>query len=157
VSGELFKIMTGLELTVVHYAGGGPALKAMIEGQAAMMFEPMSAAIEPIRSGKLRAIAVTTAMRSPALPDVPTLSEAVPGYEASAVTGIGVPRATPAQIVDMLNGAINAAFGDAAMQKRLAATGGSPLPGSPAEFGRLMAEETEKWGKVVRASGTKPN
>jgi tripartite-type tricarboxylate transporter receptor subunit TctC len=157
VSGELFKIMTGLELTVVHYAGGGPALKAMIEGQAAMMFEPMSAAIEPIRSGKLRAIAVTTAMRSPALPDVPTLSEAVPGYEASAVTGIGVPRATPPQIVDMLNGAINAAFGDAAMQKRLAATGGSPLPGTPAEFGRLMAEETEKWGKVVKASGAKPN
>jgi tripartite-type tricarboxylate transporter receptor subunit TctC len=157
VSGELFKIMTGLDLTVVHYAGGGPALKAMIEGQAAMMFEPMSAAIEPIRSGKLRALAVTTAVRSPALPDAPIMSEAVPGYEASAVTGVGAPKATPAEIVDVLNRAVNAAFADATMQARLAATGGSALPGSPAEFGRLMAEETEKWAKVVKASGTKPN
>jgi tripartite-type tricarboxylate transporter receptor subunit TctC len=157
VSGELFKIMTGLDLTVVHYAGGGPALKAMIEGQAAMMFEPMSAAIEPIRSGKLRALAVTTAIRSSALPDVPIMAEAVPGYEASAVTGVGVPKATPAEIIDILNRTINAAFTDATMQARLAATGGSALPGSPAEFGKLMAEETEKWARVVRASGAKPN
>jgi tripartite-type tricarboxylate transporter receptor subunit TctC len=157
VSGELFKIMTGLDLAVVHYAGGGPALKAMIDGQAQMMFEPMSASIEPIRSGKLRPLAVTTAARSAALPDVPPLGNVVPGYEASAATGIGVPRATPADVIETLNTAINAAFTDAKMQARLADTGGSVLPGSPAEFGRLLAEETEKWAKVVKASGTKAN
>jgi tripartite-type tricarboxylate transporter receptor subunit TctC len=157
VSGELFKIMTGLDLAVVHYAGGGPALKAMIDGQAQMMFEPMSASIEPIRSGKLRPLAVTTAARSAALPDVPPLGNFVPGYEASAATGIGVPKATPADVIEALNTAINAAFTDAKMQPRLADTGGSVLPGSPAEFGRLLAEETEKWAKVVKASGTKAN
>src|SRR5438552_7562111 len=103
VSGELFKIMTGINLPVVHYAGGGPALKAMIDGQAMMMFEPMSAAIEPIRAGKLRALAVTTAVRSFALPEVPTVAQSVPGYEASAVTGVGAPRSTPAEIIDGLN------------------------------------------------------
>jgi tripartite-type tricarboxylate transporter receptor subunit TctC len=152
VSGELFKIMTGLDLAVVHYAGGGPALKALIGGEAAVMFEPMSAAIEPIRSAKLRALAVTTAIRSAALREVATVGDAVPGYEASAVTGVGGPRATPAEVIELLNRAINAAFADPAMQARLAATGGSPLPGSPAEFGKLMAEETEKWAKVVKAS-----
>jgi tripartite-type tricarboxylate transporter receptor subunit TctC len=157
VSGELFKIMTGLDLAVVHYAGGGPALKAMIDGQAQMMFEPMSASIEPIRSGKLRPLAVTTATRSAALPDVPVLGDVVKGYEASAVTGIGVPRSTPADVIAALNTAINAAFTDPKMQARLADTGGSALPGSPAEFGKLLAEETEKWAKVVKASGTKAN
>jgi tripartite-type tricarboxylate transporter receptor subunit TctC len=157
VSGELFKIMTGLDLAVVHYAGGGPALKAMIDGQAQMMFEPMSASIEPMRSGKLRPLAVTTATRSAALPDVPVLGDVVKGYEASAVTGIGVPRSTPADVIATLNTAINAAFTDATMQARLADTGGSVLPGSPAEFGKLLADETEKWAKVVKASGTKAN
>jgi tripartite-type tricarboxylate transporter receptor subunit TctC len=157
VSGELFKMMTGLDLAVVHYAGGGPALKAMIDGQAQMMFEPMSASIEPIKSGKLRALAVTTAARSAALPDVPILGDVVPGYEASAVTGIGVPGSTPGDVIATLNTAINAAFADAKMQVRLADTGGSVLPGSPADFGKLLAEETEKWAKVVKASGTKAN
>jgi tripartite-type tricarboxylate transporter receptor subunit TctC len=157
VSGELFKIMTGLDLAVVHYAGGGPALKAMIDGQAQMMFEPMSASIEPIRSGKLRPLAVTTATRSAALPDVPVLGDVVKGYEASAVTGIGVPRSTPADVIAALNTAINAAFTDPTMQARLADTGGSALPGSPTEFGKLLADETEKWAKVVKASGTKAN
>jgi tripartite-type tricarboxylate transporter receptor subunit TctC len=157
VSGELFKIMTGLDLAVVHYAGGGPALKAMIDGQAQMMFEPMSASIEPIRSGKLRPLAVTTATRSPALPDVPPLGNFVTGYEASAVTGIGAPKDTPANVIATLNTAINAAFADAKMQARLADTGGSVLPGSSADFGKLLAEETEKWAKVVKTSGTKAN
>jgi tripartite-type tricarboxylate transporter receptor subunit TctC len=157
VSGELFKMLTGVEVAVVHYAGGGPALKAMVEGQAQMMFEPMSAAIAPIRSGQLRALAVTTTTRSKALPDVPAMADAVPGYEASAVTGIGAPRSTPAGIVDTLNAAINAAFADPAMSARVADTGGAPLAGSPAEFGKLLAEETEKWAKVVKFSGAKPD
>ena len=157
VSGELFKIMTRLGLPVVHYAGGGPALKAMIDGQAQMMFEPMSAAIEPIRTGKLRPIAVTTATRSPALPDVPSLGDVVPGYEASAVTGIGVPSGTPADTVETLNKAVNAAFADPTMKARLADTGGMMLAGSPAQFGQLLAHETAKWGAVVKASGAKPN
>jgi tripartite-type tricarboxylate transporter receptor subunit TctC len=157
VTGELFKMMTGVDVTVVHYAGGGPALKAMIEGQAEMMFEPMSAAIEPIRTAKLRALAVTTATRSQALPDVPVMGDFVPGYEASAVTGIGVPKATPAEIVDRLNKEINAAFADPKMQARLADTGGAVLPGSPADFEKLIAGEIEKWGKVIKFSGTKPN
>ena len=120
-----------------------------------VMFEPMSAAIVPIRIGKLRALAVTTAKRSPALPDVPTVAESVPGYEASAVTGIGAPRNTPSDIVAALNAAVNAAFADPAMSARLADTGGTALAGSPAEFGKLLAEETEKWGKVVKFSGAK--
>jgi tripartite-type tricarboxylate transporter receptor subunit TctC len=157
VTGELFRMLTGVDVIVVHYAGGGPALRAMIEGQAEMMFEPMSAAIGPIRTGKLRALAVTTATRSPALPDVPPLSDFVPGYEASAVTGIGVPKATPAEIVDRLNKEINAAFADPKMQARLADTGGAVLPGSPADFEKLIAGEIEKWGKVIKFSGAKPN
>jgi len=155
VSGELLKLMTGLELAVTHYAGGGPALRAMIEGQAQVMFEPMSASIEPVRSGKLRALAVTTATRSAALPDIPTLGEIVPGYEASAVTGIGAPKGTPAGIIATLNAAIQAAFADPAMKAKLADTGGDVLPGSPAEFGRILAAETEKWAKVVKFAGIK--
>jgi tripartite-type tricarboxylate transporter receptor subunit TctC len=156
VSGELFKMLTGVEVAVVHYAGGGPALRAMIDGQAQVMFEPMSAAIAPIRSGQLRALAVTTTTCSPALPDAP-MADAVPGYEASAVTGIGAPRSTPAEIIATLNASINAAFADPAMRERLADTGGSTLAGSPAEFGKLLAEETEKWAKVVKFSGAKPD
>jgi tripartite-type tricarboxylate transporter receptor subunit TctC len=157
VSGELFKMLTSVEVAVVHYAGGGPALKAMIDGQAQVMFEPMSAAIAPIRSGQLRALAVTTATRSKAVPDVPVMADSVPGYEASAATGIGAPRGTPPEIIATLNAAINAAFADPTTSARLADTGGTPLAGSPAEFGRLLAEETEKWGKVVKFSGAKPD
>jgi tripartite-type tricarboxylate transporter receptor subunit TctC len=156
VSGELFKMMTGAAVETVHYAGGGPALKEMAAGNAQMMFEPMSAAIGPVRAGKLRALAVTTATRSPALPDIPTVADTVPGYEASATTGIGAPRDTPAKIVERLNREINAAFADAEMRTRLADTGGLALPGTPAEFGKVLTDETEKWGKVVRfASGAK--
>jgi len=155
VTGELFKQMAGIELPVVHYGGGGPALKAMIAGEAQMMFEPMSASIGPVRDGKLRALAVTTTERSAALPEVPTMAQSVPGYEASAVTGIGVPKGTPAEIVEILNKAVQAAFADAGMKAKLADTGGNPLPGTSAEFARLMAAETEKWGKVVKAAGIK--
>jgi tripartite-type tricarboxylate transporter receptor subunit TctC len=155
VTGELFKQMAGLQIPVVHYGGGGPALKAMIAGEAQMMFEPMSASIGPVRSGQLRALAVTTAERSAALPDVPTIAETVPGFEASAVTGIGVPKGTPAEIVEILNKAVQAAFTDDAMKAKLADTGGAPLPGTPADFARLMAAETEKWGRVVRTAGIK--
>jgi tripartite-type tricarboxylate transporter receptor subunit TctC len=156
-SGELFRMMTGVDLAVVRYTGGGPAaLKGTIEGQSDLMFEPLSASIEPLRAGKLRALAVTTATRSPALPDLPIIGDFVPGYEASAVSGIGVPRNTPAEIIEALNAAVNAAFADPKMKARLADTGGSALAGSPAEFGKLMAQETEKWAKVVRFSTAKP-
>ena len=156
LSGLLFKMMTGLDLAVVQYAGGGPALKAMIDGQAQIMFEPMSASIAPVRSGQLRALAVTTATRSQALPETPALGEFVRGYEASAVTGIGAPANTSAEIVGRLNREINAAFTDPAMKARLLDTGGAALPGSPADFGRVMKEETEKWAKVIKASGVRP-
>jgi len=155
--GELFKMMTGIDLAVVQYAGGGPALGELIGGKAQVMFEPMSAAIDSIRAGQLRALAVTTALRSRALPEVPTMGESVPGYEASAVTGIGAPKKTSAEIVETLNREINAAFADPQMKARLAATGGTPLAGSPAEFGKVMAQEVEKWAKVVKLSGAKPN
>jgi tripartite-type tricarboxylate transporter receptor subunit TctC len=156
VCGLLFNMMTGIDLTIVQHAGGGPALKDMIDGQAQIMFEPMSASIEPIRSGKLRALAVTTATRSEALPDIPAMGDFVPGYEASAVTGIGAPANTPVEIIDRLNREINAAFTDPAMKARLLDTGGAVLPGTPADFGRLMAEETEKWAKVIRVQNPRP-
>jgi tripartite-type tricarboxylate transporter receptor subunit TctC len=157
VSGELFRMMTGIDLAVVQYAGGGPAIEALIDAQVQVMFEPMSAAIDSIRARELRALAVTTATRSGALPDIPTMGESVPGYEASAVTGIGAPRNTSAEIVVTVNKEINAAFADPEMKARLVATGGTPLAGSPADFGKVMVAETEKWAKVVKLSGTKPN
>jgi len=156
VSGLLFKMLAGVDCDIVHYAGGGPALKAMIAGETQFMFEPMSAAIGPVRQGELRALAVTTATRSPALPDVPALADTVPGYEASAATGIGAPAGTPAEAIARLNAEINAAFADPAMQARFAETGGSVLPGSPADFARLLSSETEKWRKVIKTAGVKP-
>jgi tripartite-type tricarboxylate transporter receptor subunit TctC len=157
VSGELFRMMTGIDLAVVQYAGGGPALEALIDARVQVMFEPMSAAIDSIRARELRALAVTTATRSGGLPDIPTMGESVPGYEASAVTGIGAPKNIAAEIVATLNKEINAAFADPDIKARLVATGGTPLAGSPADFGKVMAAETEKWAKVVKLSGPKPN
>jgi tripartite-type tricarboxylate transporter receptor subunit TctC len=155
VTGELFKQMTGLKLNVAHYAGGGPALKALIAGEAQMMFEPISASIEPVQSGKLRALAVTTATRSPALPDVPPLALTVMGFEASALTGIGAPKDTPRDIIVALNRAMNAGFANSALKAKLAGTGGAPLPGAPEDFGKLLAAETEKWARVVKTAGVK--
>ena len=153
LSGELFKTMTGLTLPVVHYQGGGPALKAMISGEAEVMFEPMSASIEPVRKGQLRALAVSTTTRSTALPELPPLADTVPGYEASAVTGLGAPAGTPLAVIATLNAAINAAFADAGMKAKLADTGGEPLPGTPEAFAAIMKGETEKWGLVLKTAG----
>ncbi len=156
MAGELFKMMTGLDMVHVPYRGSAPALTDLIGGQVQVMFDPTTSSIEHIRAGKLRPLAVTTATRAAVLPDVPILGEWVPGYEASAWFGVGVPRGTPAEIVDKLNQEINAAFADPKMKARLADLGGMVLAGPPAEFGKLIAEETEKWAKVIKFSGAKP-
>jgi len=155
IAGELFKMMAGVNIVHVPYRGGGPAMTDLLSGQVQVMFPTTVSSIEYIRAGRLRALAVTTATRSDALPDVPTVDEFVPGYEASAWLGIGAPRNTPAEIVDKLNTEINAALADPRMKARLADLGGAPLVGSPADFGKFIAEETEKWGKVVKFSGAK--
>ena len=155
VAGELFKMMTGVNLVHVPYRGAGPALVDLLGGQVQVMFASMSSSIEYVRAGKLRALAVTIATRSPVLPDLPTVAEFVPGYEFSFWTGVGAPRNTPAEIVDKLNTEINAALADPKMKARLAEWGATALPGSPADFGRLVADETEKWGKVIRAANIK--
>jgi tripartite-type tricarboxylate transporter receptor subunit TctC len=155
IFGELFKMMTGVNLVHVPYRGAGPALVDLLGGQVQVMFASMSSSIEYVRAGKLRALAVTTATRSPVLPDIPTVAEFVPGYEASFWTGIGAPKNTRAEIVDKLNKEINAALADAKMKARLAELGVTALPGSPADFNKLIADETEKWAKVIRAAGIK--
>jgi len=155
MSGELFKIMTGVDLVHVPYRGGAPALTDLMGGQVQLMFSVMPETIEFIRAGKLRALAVTTASRSEQLPEVPSVSEFVPGYEASSWYGIGAPKGTPAEIVARLNQEVNAALADPKMKARLADLGGMLLPGSPADFGKFIAEETEKWARVVRVSGAK--
>jgi tripartite-type tricarboxylate transporter receptor subunit TctC len=155
VSGELFKMMTGINIGHVPYRGGAPALTDLLAGQVQVYFSPTPAAIEYIRAGKLRALAVTTAARSEALPDIASVAEFVPGYEASVWQGVGAPKATPAEIVERLNKEINAAIADPKIKARLADAGGTVLPGSPAEFGKLIADETEKWGKVIKSAGIK--
>ena len=156
VSGELFKMMTGVNMVHVPYRGAPPALTDLIGGQVQVMFDNMPNSIEHIRGGRLRPLAVTTATRWEGLPDVPTVGDFVPGYEASQWYGISAPANTPADIVEKLNREINSGIADPGMKARLAAIGGEPIPGSPAEFGKLISEETEKWGKVVRAAGIKP-
>ena len=155
VTGELFKMMAGVNLVHVPYRGGGPALADLLSGQVQVMFATMPSSIEYIRAGKLRALAVTTASRSEMLPDVPTVGESVPGYEASTWSGVGAPKATPAEIVEKLNKEINAALADHKIKARLADLGSTPLVGSATDFGRLIADETEKWGKVIRAANIK--
>ena len=155
MSAELFKAMTGVHMVHVPYRGAAPALTDLLAGQVQLSFETLPSLIEYVRAGKLRALAVSTAMRSEALPEVPTLSEFVPGFESSAYFGIGVPAKTPGAIVDKLNTEINAALADSKMKARLADLGGMILAGSPADFGKLIAEETEKWGKVIRAANIK--
>jgi tripartite-type tricarboxylate transporter receptor subunit TctC len=157
VSGELFKMMTGVNMVHVPYRGGAPALTDMISGQVQVMFDNVPTSIEFIRAGKLRALAVTTATRSEVLPDLPTVADFVPGYEASAWYGVGVPKGTPDDIIDKLNKEINAILAEPKAKARLADLGASLLAGSPADFGKLVADETEKWGKVVKFSGAKPD
>jgi tripartite-type tricarboxylate transporter receptor subunit TctC len=155
VSGELFKMMAGVNMVHVPYRGAAPALADLLAGQVQVYFAPTAASIEYIRAGKLRALAVTTATRSEALPDLPTVGEFVPGYETSLWLGLGAPKNTPAEIVEKLNKEINAGLADSQMKARLAGLGAAALPGSPADFGKLIAEETEKWGKVIRALNIK--
>jgi tripartite-type tricarboxylate transporter receptor subunit TctC len=153
--GELFKMMTGVNMLHVPYRGGGPALTDLLGGQVQVVFATVPSSVEHIRAGKLRALAVTAAIRSEALPDIPTMGEFLPGYEASSVYGLGAPRNTPVEIIDKLNKEINAALADPKMKARLTETGGVIVPGSPADFGKLLSDETEKWAKVIRATGLK--
>jgi tripartite-type tricarboxylate transporter receptor subunit TctC len=155
LSGELFKMMTGVNLVHVPYRGLAPALTDLLGGQVQVTFASMASSIEYIRAGKLRALAVTTATRSEMLPDVPTVGQFVPGYEASTWSGVGAPKATPAEIVEKLNKEINAGLADPKMQARLADFGGTPLVVSPGDFAKLITAETEKWGKVIRALNIK--
>jgi tripartite-type tricarboxylate transporter receptor subunit TctC len=157
VVGELFKMMAGVDMVHVPYRGTTPALTALLGGQVQVYFGTGSASIEDIKAGRLRAIAVTTATRSEALPNIPTIGDFVPGYQASSVFGIGAPKNTPIEIVDKLNKNINASLADPKSKAQLAELGGTVLVGSPADFGKLIAEETEKWGKVVRAAHIKPD
>jgi tripartite-type tricarboxylate transporter receptor subunit TctC len=157
VSGELFKMMAHVDMVHVPYRGSAPALTDLMGGQVQVLFDNMPSSIEYLKAGKLRPLAVTTATRSDALPGVPTVAETVPGYEASAWFGLGAPKGTPKEIIDKLNAAVNAGLADQKLKTRLADLGGSPLAGTPAEFGALIAAETEKWAKVVIFSGARPD
>jgi tripartite-type tricarboxylate transporter receptor subunit TctC len=156
VSGELFKAMTGVDMTHVPYRGNAPALTDLIGGQVQVMFDNMPTSIEHIRAGRLRALAVTTALRSDVAPELPPVADFVPGYEASAFFGIGAPKKTPSEIIEKLNSAINATLADPSAKAKLADLGGMVIPGSPHEFGKLIDQETEKWAKVIKFAGIKP-
>jgi tripartite-type tricarboxylate transporter receptor subunit TctC len=156
MAGELFKVMAGVNLVHIPYRGQGPALTDLLGGDVQVLFATAPGTSDYIKTGRLRALAVTSASRAELLPELPTVADFVPGYETSQWYGLSAPKNTPAEFVARLNREINAAIAEPAMKARLAAIGGEPLPGSPAEFGRLIAEETEKWGKVVRAAGIKP-
>jgi tripartite-type tricarboxylate transporter receptor subunit TctC len=157
MAAELFMFMTGVEMRHVPYRGSAPALIDLLSGQVQVMFDLMPASIGYIRADKLRALAVTTATRSEALPDLPPISDFVPGYEASTWNGVVAPKSTPAEVIDKLNGAINAGLADAAIKARLADLGATPLPMSSAEFGKLVVDETEKWAKVIKFAGIQAN
>ena len=153
LSGELFKMLTGVNLLHVPYRGSAPALTDMISGQVHVMFDNMPSSLPHIQAGTLRALAVTTAKRSEALPGVPTVGDTVPGYEASAFFGMNVPKGTPPDIIEKLNKEINAGLADPKMKAKLAELGGMLIPGTPDDFGKVVAEETEKWGKVIKTGG----
>lgn len=157
MAGELFKFMTGIEITHVAYRGSAPAITDLLGGQVQVYFAPLSTSIEYLKTGKLRALGVTTAARVAALPDVPPLGDVVPGYETSTWYGIGAPKKTPAEIVDRLNKEINVGLADPGMTARLAALGSSAFPVSPAEFGKFIADETEKWAKVIKFARIEPD
>ena len=156
LSGELFKLMTGVDMVHVPYKGSAPSLTDLLGGQVQVTFATMPSSIGYIRAGRLRALAVTTAERSPALPEVPTVGEFVPGYEVSTWYGVCARVGTPAEVIDKINSGINAGLADPAMRARLADLGGITIAGSPDDFGKLIANETEKWGKVIRAANIKP-
>ena len=156
VAGELFKMMAGVDMVHVPYRGGGPALNDLLGGQVQVYFGTTVSSIEYVRAGRLRALAVTTATRSDFLPDISTVGEFLPGYEASGWAGIGAPKTTPAEIVEKLNKEINGALADEKIKARLADLGSVPMPMSPADFGKFIAEDTEKWRKVIRAANIKP-
>jgi tripartite-type tricarboxylate transporter receptor subunit TctC len=155
VSGELFKLMTGVEMLHVPYRGGSLALRDLVGGQIQVMFDTMPECIELIRAGTVRALAVTTATRAPVLPDLPTIGDFLPGYESSAWYGFGAPRNMPAEIVDRLNQEINAGLADPKLKARLADLGGTVIAGSPADFAKFVADDAEKWAKVVKFAGVK--
>jgi tripartite-type tricarboxylate transporter receptor subunit TctC len=155
--GELFKMMTGINMVHVPYRGAAPAVTDLLAGQVQVMFDTMSTSIEYIRAAKLRALAVTAATRTLALPDIPTMDDFVPGFESNSWQGVGMPKQTPAEVVEKLNNEINASLADLTVKARIADFGGVPTAMKPADFGKLMAEETEKWAKVVKFSGAKPD
>jgi tripartite-type tricarboxylate transporter receptor subunit TctC len=155
LAGELFKMMTGIDMFHVPYRGSAPALTDLISGQVQVMFDLTASSIGYIRAGQLRALAVTTVKRSEALPELPTVGDFVPGYEASAVGGFGAPKGTPVEIIQKLNVEINAGLADPDVRSRYAALGSVPNLGSPADFGKLIADETEKWAKVIKFAGIK--
>jgi tripartite-type tricarboxylate transporter receptor subunit TctC len=157
LSGELFKMMTGVKMTHVPYKGSAPMLTDLLGGQVQVTFDNLPASIAHIKAGKLRALAVTTATRSPELPDVPTVAETVPGYEASAFFGLGVPKGTPKEIVDLLNKEVNLALKDPGIMAKLKDLGGISIGGTPADFGKVIADETAKWEKVVHAANLSVN
>jgi tripartite-type tricarboxylate transporter receptor subunit TctC len=156
LAGEMFKVKAGVDLVHVAYRGDGPAMTDLIGGQVQVGFATMTASIGHIRNGKLRPLAVTTATRSDVLPELPTVGDFIPGYEASSWFGVAAPKDTPAEVIDTLNREINAGFADPRIRARLAEMSGMPLGGSPAEYGKLMADETAKWGAVIRSANIKP-
>jgi tripartite-type tricarboxylate transporter receptor subunit TctC len=157
LSGELVKMMTGVNMVHVPYRGQAPAMTDLLGGQVQVMFDSVVSSLSHIRAGKLRPLAVTTSTRSEVLPDIPTMGDFLPGYEASIWFGVGAPRNTPTEIVDRLNKEINAGLANPTIKARLAELGGTTLPGSPADFGKLIVEETEKWAKVIKYANIKPD
>lgn len=155
ISCELFKMLTGVDLVHVPYRGGAPAVNDLVSGHLQVIFAPVSEAIQQVKAGKLRALAVTTTTRLDVLPDVPTVADFVPGYEASGFAGIGVPKNTPADVIDLLNKEINAGLADPRIRARIVELGGTVVGGSPAEFATILAEATEKWAKVIKSAGIK--
>jgi len=155
LSGELLKSMAGIDILHVPYRGAAPAMTDLLAGRVEMLFDNLPGAIGHIKSGRIRALGVTAPQRVPALPDVPAIAETIPGYEASVWYGIAVPKGTPNEIVEKLNGAVNAVLADAKLHERFSELGGDPMPMTPADFGKLVADETAKWGKVIRAANIK--